>query len=105
MMGRSRHRAFTLIEILVVVGIIALLVSILLPSLSRAREQARSTVCRSNLKQLMMGQIFYVTDHKRLPATQSVYYIQGIFGQPSAKITTIKPGHTWEGTSLGYRSP
>ena len=54
--------AFTLIELLVVVAIIALLISILLPSLKEAREQARAAVCQSNLHQLMIGFVTYSED-------------------------------------------
>ena len=46
-----RHLGFTLIELLVVIAIIALLMAILMPALSKARDQARTIVCRSNLKQ------------------------------------------------------
>ncbi len=61
---RSRGQGFTLIEVLVVVAIIALLIAILLPSLQRARDQARSAVCLSSLHQMGLGLSAYASDHK-----------------------------------------
>jgi prepilin-type N-terminal cleavage/methylation domain-containing protein/prepilin-type processing-associated H-X9-DG protein len=66
----TRQRAFTLIEVLVVVAIIALLVAILLPSLAKARRQAKQVVCASNLHQAGVGLIAYGMQNKdRLPPT------------------------------------
>ena len=57
-------RGFTLVELLVVIGIIALLISILMPSLSRAREAANRTACLSNLRQIGMAFVMYANEHK-----------------------------------------
>lgn len=53
-----RHRIFTLIELLIVISIIAILASILMPTLSKVRESSKSTVCAGNLKQL--GQMTFI---------------------------------------------
>jgi prepilin-type N-terminal cleavage/methylation domain-containing protein len=57
---RRGRRAFSLVELLVVIGIVALLVSLLLPVLSRAREAAESVKCRSNLRQLGQANSMYI---------------------------------------------
>lgn len=65
----SRRRGFALVELLVVVGIIAILVALLLPALGRARENARRAVCASNLRQLSMAfGMYWAENRQRYPA-------------------------------------
>ena len=61
---RRRPGAFTLVELLVVVGIIAILIAMLMPSLSRARESARRVQCLSNLRQLGTAVMMYTQEYK-----------------------------------------
>ncbi len=61
---RRRNGAFTLVELLVVVAVILMLMALLMPAINKARDEARSVGCMSNLRSLMAGVILYARDHQ-----------------------------------------
>src|ERR1700744_5419448 len=115
----NKNRAFTLLELLVVIAIIAILESLLLPVLSRAKNQSHQTACLSNLRQVNLAIRFYAEDNQDslpvlpipnpYPNGVGAYYkqlVKGYLGlngpaSPSEKVFTC-PSDLVIGSQIGH---
>ena len=103
-MSKRKRRAFSLIELMVVIGIIAVLIGLLLPAMQMARQQATKLQCMSNLRTIGQGLIMYANTYKHLPLRLGVVnapdtgdswgYDEELIAQKTAtKQTFICPNH------------
>src|SRR5688500_17086486 len=103
-MKRPLRNGFTLVELLVVVAVIGLLISILLPALKKAREQAQRAVCLSNHRQLINALYVYAHDNKgSLPPAPSWMNASAtvlVYIDPASLGTDVGYYNGWAGIGL-----
>jgi prepilin-type N-terminal cleavage/methylation domain-containing protein/prepilin-type processing-associated H-X9-DG protein len=106
---RTRGTGFTLIELLVVIAIVAILASMLLPALARARERARAALCLGNLRQVALAVNLYAEDHEdRFPRSTHSSWAHGQrpWGQALGPYLGVVDPAGWTNLFRGvYRCP
>jgi len=97
---KQSKSGFTLVELLVVISIIAILLAVLMPSLSKAREQARSTVCKSHIKQLTLAASLWSEDHDGYVVAGMWYVPAKSFSNDTSAEADLANKAIQKGTSL-----
>jgi len=109
MRKRTAKQAFTLIELLVVIAIIAILITIVTPSLARAKRRAESVYCQSNLRQIMLAAVVYTENNNGFfpiayysvqNENRLVQYSWDFTVRFTAESPTVEPGILWQGDTI-----
>ncbi|MBN1807270.1 MAG: type II secretion system protein [Sedimentisphaerales bacterium] len=99
-----KEKAFTLIELLIVISIIALLMAVMMPALAAARSRGRTLACKSNLRQLLLAGIGYATenDGANVPAASDMWDNSGLHRWHGYRDTRNDPFDPLRGPLAGY---
>ncbi len=99
-----RQKAFTLVEILVVISVVAMLMAILMPVLVAARSRTRGLVCKSNLRQLLLASIGYANENDSfyVPAASDMWNNAGLHRWHGVRDTRDEPFDASRGPLVGY---
>ena len=101
----ERERRSLLIEVLVVVGIVALLISVLLPGLSAAREQGRAVVCRSNIRQIELANEYYAEDTRGVYCPGASEFLRNLHRWHGQRDKPSEPFDSTRGPLVPYLGP
>jgi prepilin-type N-terminal cleavage/methylation domain-containing protein/prepilin-type processing-associated H-X9-DG protein len=102
--ARIAGRGFTLIELLVAISVIAMLVALMMPALRKAREASESLTCKSNMRQMNLGLLCYVSDNREFFPEYSKYYATPPVAGPAGGVWVLWYSRLIVGSYLGNRT-